>query len=67
MKVEVNHEACIGCGMCKYIDEVTFDYDKKGYMVAKTNNVTDLTKEAANSCPVSAISIEETEENKRAA
>ena len=38
MKVEVNHDACIGCGMCKYIDENTFEYDDKGYIIAKTND-----------------------------
>jgi len=63
MKIEVNHDACIGCGMCKYIDDATFDYDENGYIIAKTNEATDLTKEAANNCPVSAITItnEETE------
>ena len=64
MKVEVNHDACIGCGMCKYIDENTFEYDDKGYIIAKTNDITDLTKEAANNCPVNAISIKEDEEKK---
>ena len=64
MKIEVNHDACIGCGMCKYIDDATFDYDDNGYIVAKNNEVTELTKEAANNCPVNAISIkEEKEEN----
>lgn len=64
MKIEVNHDACIGCGMCKYIDDATFDYDDNGYIVAKNNEVTELTKEAENNCPVNAISIkEEKEEN----
>lgn len=63
MKIEVNHDACIGCGMCKYIDDATFDYDDSGYIIAKTNEATDLTIEAANNCPVNAITItnEETE------
>ena len=61
MKVEVNHDACIGCGMCKYIDDKTFDYNDEGYIVAKNNEVTELTKEAASNCPVNAISIVEEE------
>ena len=63
MKVEVNHDACIGCGMCKYIDAKTFDYDKAGYMIAKNDNITELTNEAANSCPVNAITITNETEN----
>ena len=59
MKVEVNHDACIGCGMCKYIDETTFDYNDEGYIIAKNVEITELTKEAANNCPVNAITIEE--------
>ena len=64
MKIEVNHNACIGCGMCKYIDEKTFDYDDQGYIIANETEITDLTKEAINNCPVNAITIkEEKEEN----
>ena len=59
MKVEVNHDACIGCGMCKYIDDQTFDYNDEGYIVAKGTEVTELTKEAAENCPVNAIAIKE--------
>ena len=59
MKVEVNHDACIGCGMCKYIDDKTFDYNDEGYIIAKEVEVTDLTKEAAENCPVNAITIKE--------
>lgn len=65
MKVEVNHEACIGCGMCKYIDEETFDYDENGYIIAKKDNITESTKEAANNCPVNAITISETNNEKQ--
>lgn len=64
MRIEINHNACIGCGMCKYIDEDTFDFDDKEYIIAKTNNITDLTKEAANSCPVEAIKIIEEKDKK---
>lgn len=64
MRIEINHNACIGCGMCKYIDEKTFDFDDKEYIIAKTNNITELTKEAAANCPVEAIKIiEEKDKN----
>lgn len=63
MKIEVNHEACIGCGMCNYIDNKTFDFDDQGYITTKSEEVTDLTKEAANNCPVNAIKIIEPKEN----
>lgn len=59
MKIEVNHDACIGCGMCKYIDDETFDYNNEGYIIAKKNEPTELTIEAANNCPVNAITIKE--------
>ena len=62
MKVEINYDACIGCGMCKYIDDKTFDYSDEGYIVAKNEEITELTKEAANNCPVNAITIKEKEE-----
>ena len=61
MKVEVNHDACIGCGMCKYIDDKTFDYNNEGYIVAKDTEITELTEEAVNNCPVNAITIKNIE------
>lgn len=63
MKIEVDHNKCIGCGMCKYIDDKTFEFDDDGYIVATTNEVTDLTKEAQDNCPVSAIKIYQTNKN----
>ena len=57
MKVEVNHDACIGCRMCIAIDEENFEFDEQGYVVPTNNNVTDKTYEAKESCPVEAINI----------
>lgn len=57
MKIEVNHEACIGCGICRSIDTENFDFKGNGYIEAINQNVTDLTIEAKNSCPVDAINI----------
>lgn len=62
MKIEINRNACIGCGMCISTDTENFDYDKEGYAVAKNNNITDLTMDAKNYCPVDAISIINEEE-----
>lgn len=63
MKVEVDHNKCIGCGMCQYIDEKTFEFDDEGLIQAKNNEVTDATVEASNSCPVGAIKISEINKN----
>lgn len=63
MKIEVNHEACIGCGVCRSIDKENFDFDTQGYIETINQNVTDLTIEAKNSCPVDAINIIKDEKN----
>jgi len=59
MKVEINHDACIGCGMCNYINPENFDFDGDGYIEVKSENVTAKTKDAATNCPVDAIIIKE--------
>lgn len=64
MKIVVNQETCIGCGMCINTDPDNFDYNKDGYAVLKNNNITDLTLEAKNYCPVDAITIVNEEEKK---
>lgn len=59
MKVEINKDKCLGCGMCVGINSDIFEFDDDG--LAKTNNekITednkDEVKEAINSCPVGAI------------
>ena len=57
MKLEVDHEKCIGCGACISIDSENLDYDNEGFAIPINHNITDLTIEAKNCCPVEAISI----------
>lgn len=60
MKAKVN-ENCIGCGSCVAItDSKIFDYNDDGLatcIVEKIEEGKDLAKEAAESCPTSAIEI----------
>ncbi len=59
MKVEVNKDLCIGCGSCVAIDPETFEFNDDGIAQAKADEVSEGAKEAAEACPVDAISIEE--------
>jgi len=57
----VNQETCIGCGTCESICSAVFKVDDSGK--AQVQNVDfdankDEIKEAADSCPVNAISLE---------
>lgn len=64
-KIIVNDETCIGCGACIAIDSEHFDFDSDGRSCAISNenlNSDDLSN-AIESCPVAAISIEESECN----
>ncbi len=58
MNVKVN-DSCIGCGACESICDAVFSVED----VAKVNEAAiagneDCVKEAADSCPVSAIEVE---------
>ena len=62
MKAKVNKDTCVGCGLC--VDACPGVFEMVGEVaVAKVNPVPpDLEpscREAAGSCPVEAISIEE--------
>ncbi len=63
MKVKVNQDACIGCGACASIAEDVFELNDEGLSQAKEENVSEKNKEsvkeAADSCPTSAIEVEE--------
>ena len=59
MKIEINHDACIGCGACVNIDQENIGFDKKGYAIPINQNINEKTIEAQNCCPVDAISIVE--------
>ena len=62
MKVKVDKEACIGCGMCIDICPKVFEYDYGGKSVCKLEEIPDdlseKVNESADVCPVSAISID---------
>ena len=59
MKVQINKDVCIGCGSCVSIDPETFEFNDDGIAEVKTEEVSEGAKEAAEACPVEAISIEE--------
>ena len=58
MKVYVDEDICIGCGLCAGICPEVFEINDNGKATA-ANSVTsdneDAVKEAMDSCPVSAI------------
>ncbi len=64
-KVWVDREMCIGCGVCASICPDVFEIDDEGKSYAKIElideNLYDCAKEAAESCPVSCINIEQIE------
>ena len=65
MKVKVNQDACIGCGACTAIAEEVFELNDEGLSHAKVEEVSEENqenvKEAADSCPTSAIEVSEEE------
>lgn len=62
MKAHVDKDICIGCGLCPSICCEVFEMDDDGKAVAYTPDVPadceDSAQEAADSCPVEAISVE---------
>ncbi len=64
VKVSVNREKCIGCGLCISLVPDVFEMDEEGKSKVKMEEINDedLLKEvrrAAESCPVGAIEIKE--------
>ena len=59
MKVKVNQENCIGCGLCASVAEDVFELNDEGKSVVKVNTVLedkqDEAKDAIEGCPVAAI------------
>ena len=58
-KIEIDEDECIGCALCAEICNKTFEMDETKAKVkkSKVDKVTSAHKEAADSCPVSAIKI----------
>lgn len=62
MKVNVDNSMCIGCGACVGTCPEVFEISDEGYAVVKegvTEEQLSEAKNAANGCPVSAITVEE--------
>ncbi len=63
MKVCIDPDICTGCGPCVDICPEVFELNQEGIAVVKTEQVPvelqDACKEAADSCPTEAISIEQ--------
>lgn len=59
-KLNVNSDICIGCGACVAIDPEHFDFNDDGLseVISNENIDGENTVNAIESCPVSAISIE---------
>jgi ferredoxin len=63
MKAKVDQETCIGCGLCAEICPSVFEMNNDSKASVKVENVPENAqkdcREAAQNCPVEAISIEE--------
>lgn len=63
MKANVDKDTCIGCGLCPSICPECFEIEddgKAGFIVDEAPEGCDgEVKEAAESCPVDAISVQE--------
>ncbi len=63
-KLNVNKEACIGCGACVAIDPEHFDFVNDNYseVISEENILSEKAQDAISSCPTGAISYVESEE-----
>jgi len=59
MKIKINTEKCIGCGMCQSICPEVFELNEKGKSEVKegveNKKNEECIKEAIDACPVKAI------------
>lgn len=61
MKIKINKEKCIGCGLCMAICPQVFALgdDGKAMIVEVADDKADCISTAKDGCPVGAISVEE--------
>ncbi len=63
MKINIDQDKCLRCGMCTGTAMGVFDFDDEGNIKVNEENINDENKDsiedAINSCPVGAISKEE--------
>ena len=63
MKVNVNEDACIGCGACCAIADSIFEIGDNGLSEVKKEEVQEdekqAVRDAAEACPTGAIEVEE--------
>lgn len=68
MKIKVNKEKCLICGMCASIVPEVFEFNDEGFVEANNKNITEENKkeikEAIENCPVGAIEEDKKEEEK---
>jgi ferredoxin len=57
MAIKVDIDACIGCGACVAICPDTFKMNDEGKSEVISENNPDCARQAAESCPVQAISV----------
>ena len=57
MSITINKELCIGCGTCIALCPDSFKLDGSGKAEAVNQKDVECAKNAAESCPVQAISI----------
>lgn len=63
MKVNVNKDACIGCGACAAICDTVFTLDDEGLSELKKDEIKEdeeqAVRDSADSCPTAAIEVTE--------
>lgn len=62
MKVAIERDGCIGCGMCAATCPEVFRLAEDGFAevhASPSEHTADKVKEAAEGCPVSVIKVEE--------
>lgn len=68
MKIKVNKEKCLICGMCASMVPEVFEFNDDGFVEANNKNITEENKkevkEAMENCPVDAIEEDKKEEEK---